>query len=73
VAGAAGQRTQGEIARGIYATVTSLGSAERWHSEALRLQLSSLALAQAEPMDAAAAEALLGRLRALRQSVGVTE
>ena len=74
VAGAAGLETIGEITRGINAMVQSLTARGIWHTGALRLHLSALALvSQAQNQGAGDNSVMLNQLHAMRASLGIDE
>ncbi len=73
-AGAAELQPVGEAARGIRAMVDSLVSSGVWHSDALALHITSLALLNGPtPPSAKETKAILKRLHDLRAAIGVAE
>ena len=74
VAGAARLEATSEVARGLRAMIDSLVTVGVWHTEALSLHISSLALLnRGDPPPVGQTQAMLQELKALRAAIGVVE
>ena len=72
VAAAAGLDEVGEICLGVSAMVDALTRSGIWHSDALRVHLHALLLTQ-QSKSATNPAAVLGRLKTMRASLGVSD
>jgi hypothetical protein len=73
VAGAAGLSEVGEVAGGVCAMIDSLLRRGVWHTDALRLHLDALTLLNQRAAAAPENQAVLARLRHMREAIGVLE
>jgi hypothetical protein len=74
VAGSAGHKTLGEVARGIHAMVDALVTQGVWHTEALQAHMNALAVVAANPETPVEdVGKMLARLKAMRDRIGVQD
>jgi hypothetical protein len=74
VAGAADMEAVGEAARGIFALINALGCKGVWHTDALKLHVTALALLNSDtPPSRGDAVQILKKLKAMREWVGATD